>query len=422
MFMKVTILTYGSRGDVQPFIPLSLALMSRGHAVKLVAPARFKDLVEEYGVNFVPLAGDPAELSRRLNDSGYNTIKMVREIMRHAVEIGHDVLLQVEKSCEDADLVIHTFLHAVGAHTVARERNIPDIHVQIFPVFTPTGDYPNVTLPNLRIRSLNRLTHQMARSVSIRISQVGFDQVRHRVGLPERKLYSPFDGDAHRPPTPILCAWSPNVIPPSNDWSANVHVTGYFHDETFNAYLAPDKLQRFLANGKPPICVSFGSMLNKDAEKIDRVIRECLERTGNRGIILSGWNQLSPVVSSNDFLYLDAVPHQWLLPHCKAFIHHGGAGTASAGLRAGIPNIVIPFTADQPFWGNKIHAIGAGPKPIPVKRLSVRKLTGAIQESDEITIRMGANTIGQKLRTEEGAVAAVDLIEKHYQDFLRLKP
>src|SRR3970282_512578 len=120
--MKITILTYGSRGDVQPFLPLSLGLVAKGHSVKLAAPFRFKQLVEEHGIHFVPLAGDPEDLSRRLNDAGHNFIKMIRELMSHAIEIGADVLRQTQDACSDADLIIHSFTHLVGAHTLAREK------------------------------------------------------------------------------------------------------------------------------------------------------------------------------------------------------------------------------------------------------------------------------------------------------------
>ena len=147
--MKITILTYGSRGDVQPLLPLSIGLMANGHSVKLAAPARFKNLVQDHNINFVPLAGDPEVLSRRLNNAGHNFVKLLRELMAHAIDIGADVLRQSEEGCRNADLIIHTFTHAVGAHMLAREKSVPDIHIQTFPMFTPTGDYPNVTLPDL---------------------------------------------------------------------------------------------------------------------------------------------------------------------------------------------------------------------------------------------------------------------------------
>jgi len=410
--MNITILTYGSRGDVQPFLPLSLGLMKRGHKVKLAAPSRFKELVEGYGISFIPLAGDPEDLSRRFNNAGYNFIKMIREMMDHAIEIGADVLRQTEEACKDADLIVHTFSHAVGAHTLAREKNIPDIHVQTFPMFTPTGDYPNVTLPNLKWRALNRFTHLASQKITWWTSSFGFEQVRRRAGLPKRKLYFPFDEDPLRPPTPILCAWSPIILPPSSDWPPNVYVTGYYFFDTVNSYQSPTELQNFLDRGAPPVCVSFGSMINHDAKRIDQIVNDALKQTNNRGIILSGWSNIDDQ-SSKDVVYLNAVPHDWLLPRCKMIIHHGGAGTTSAGLRAGIPNVVVPFTADQPFWGERVHVIGAGPKSILVNQLSVEDLTQAIVEAESNVLRERTQVIGQRIRSEDGVDHAVDLIESH---------
>ena len=112
--MKITILTYGSRGDVQPFLPLALGLMARGHLVKLAAPFRFQALVEQYGIRFVALAGEPEELSRRFNDAGNNVFRIISGMMDYVIDIGVDVLRQTETACEDADLIVHTFLHEQG--------------------------------------------------------------------------------------------------------------------------------------------------------------------------------------------------------------------------------------------------------------------------------------------------------------------
>lgn len=414
--MNITILTYGSRGDVQPFLPLSLGLMARGHSVKLAAPFRFKDLVEGYEIPFHPLPGEPQDLSRRLNDAGYNFIKMVREMMDHAVEIGAEMLRQMEEACSDADLIIHTFAHAVGAHTLAREKNIPDVHIQIFPMFAPTGDYPNVTMPDFKLRSLNKLTHVVSNKITWWTSVFGFEQVRRRVGLPKRKLYFPFDHDPRRPLTPILCAWSPDILPPSSEWNSNIHVTGYYFFDDKSLYKPSVKLKDFLDAGDAPVCVSFGSMVNRAAERIDVVVRGALKKAGCRGIILSGWGDIKNQID-DQVLYIDTVPHDWLLPQCKMIIHHGGAGTTSAGVRAGIPNIVVPFTADQPFWGQRVHAIGVGPKPVYVNRISVENLANAILESESEAIRKRTQFIGQRLRQEDGVQYAVGLIEAALVEF-----
>jgi len=411
-FMNITILTYGSRGDVQPFLPLSIGLMNRGHKVTLAAPARFKNLIEEYKINFISLAGDPEDLSRKLNDAGYNFIKQISELMSHAVEIGADIFRQTEIASQDADLIIHTFAHAVGAHTLAREKNIPDIHIQTFPMFTPTGDYPNVTMPNFRNRFLNHLSHTLSARITFITAKIGFEQVRRKAGLPKRKLFFPFDETPLRSSTPILCAWSPTFLPPSSDFAPRVHVTGYYFFPLNESYSSPPELDSFLKNGKPPICISFGSMVNKDAKRIDEIVRKSLMQTNNRGIILSGWGSVKHE-STDDLLYIESAPHDWLLPKCKMVIHHGGAGTTSAGLRAGIPNIVVPFTADQPFWGNNVYKIGAGPKPILVKHLSVERLVNAIVGAESDAVRKQAQVVGQKIRSEDGVGEAIRWIESY---------
>jgi sterol 3beta-glucosyltransferase len=416
--MKITILTYGSRGDVQPFLPLSVRLMEEGHSVRLAAPSRFKGIVEEHRIDFVPLAGDPEDLSRRMNNAGHNFVRLLSELTNHAIKIGADVWRQTEEACKDANLIIHTFAHAGGAHTLAREKNIPDIHIQGFPMFTPTGDYPNVTLPDLRLRVLNRFTHTLSAKITWWTAQLGFERVRRRAGFPKRKLYWPFDNDPLRPRTPILCAWSPSILPISNDWPPEVHVTGYYFFSHHDSYQPQKELEAFLHFGKPPVCVSFGSMVNRDAGRIDRLVRKTLKQTGNRGIILSGWSGVKSS-SSKDLIYLESAPHDWLLPRCKMLIHHGGAGTTAAGLRAGIPNIVVPFMADQPFWGRRVAAIGAGPEPIPVRHLSVERLARAITEADAESMRIRVWEIGQEIQNQDGVNVALNLIEKYSNNFYR---
>ncbi|MDQ2691313.1 MAG: glycosyltransferase, partial [Chloroflexota bacterium] len=324
--MKITILTYGSRGDVQPFLPLALRLMENNHSVKLAAPVPFRDLIQKYGIDYVPLAGDPEALSRRLNDAGHNFVRLVKELMDHAVDIGADVLRQTEEACQHADLIIHTFTHTVGAHTLAREKGIPDIHIQLFPLFTPTGDYPNITMPQGLPAFLNRFTHQFSAQITWWTSRLGFERVRRRTGLSKRKLYWPFENDPLRLRTPVLCAWSPSVLPASSDWPSRVHVTGYYFFPQDHSYQPPAELLSFLQDGDPPVCITFGSMVNRDKEIIDRLVREALERTANRGVILTGWSGVG-VQHSTSSLYLETAPHDWLLPRCKMVIHHGGAGT-----------------------------------------------------------------------------------------------
>ena len=191
-----------------------------------------------------------------------------------------------------------------------------------------------------------------------------------------------------------------------------MHVTGYFFFPYNNTYNPTNDLKDFLDTGKPPVCVSFGSMVNKNADRVDAVVRDALKQTNNRGIILSGWGSVRHE-STSDLLYLESASHDWLLPKCKMLIHHGGAGTTSAGLRAGIPQIVVPFMADQPFWGNRVYAIGVAPKPIRVSQFSVEMVVRSIAEAESKTIAECAHATSQCIRDEDGVLNAVMLIESY---------
>jgi sterol 3beta-glucosyltransferase len=197
-----------------------------------------------------------------------------------------------------------------------------------------------------------------------------------------------------------------------------VHVTGYYFLPRDGAYQPPEELVSFLRTRRPPVCITFGSMVNRDAQRIDGIVREALKQTGNRGIILSGWSGVKDG-SRDDLLYLESAPHAWLLPRCKMIIHHGGAGTTAAALRGGIPNIVIPFMGDQQFWGNRVHAIGAGPRPIPVKKLTVQRLIHAMAEAESGLVRQQAQVLGERIRNEDGTGEAVRWIEQYSNNFQR---
>ena len=418
--MNISILTYGSRGDVQPFLALACGLQARGHVVKLAAPHKFEEFITSHGIAFVPLAGDPEEISRLINNAGVNPLRVVMSMWNYIFSIAPQVSRTAFPACEGADLIIHSFLFTVGAHSWAREHGVPDVSVQTFPMFAPTYDFPNVSMPNISPGVFSYFSHWLATQIFWCGGNGGYGPARRAnpdIPFP-KKLYWPFDNRPLHLRTPLLLAYSPGILRRSSDWSDHVHVTGYYF-LTEETYQPPDELSAFLDEGDAPVCVSFGSMVNRKAESIDQIVREALKKTNNRGVILSGWGGVKRQ-SSKDLLYLESAPHDWLLPRCKMIVHHGGAGTTSAGLRAGVPNVVVPFTADQPFWGNRVNAIGVGPKPILVKNLSVENLTQAIAEAESSTTRKRAQFIGQSIRSEKGIDNAIMLIESYVSEFKRI--
>jgi len=413
--MKITILTYGSRGDVQPFLALAVALQKRGHSVTLAGPHRFASLVagQAAGVLFAPLAGDPEQISIGINAAGGNVYRMVSAIKEYVTGIAPQVVSQAMNASAEAELLIHSFLFTTGGHSLARQLGIADVSIQTFPMFAPTGDFPNVAFPPLG-RAGNYLSHWLATQIFQHGGNSGFRNIQHL--LPDsfpRRLYWPFEG-AYL--TPLLIACSPSVIPAWPGWPENVHLTGYFFLDD-EQYEPPEVLTRFLQNGPPPVCVTFGSMVNAGAARNHEMVRNALEKCGERAVILTGWGEFEPAAEAENMLYLEAAPHGWLFPRCKAVIHHGGAGTTAAGLRAGIPNIVIPHAADQPFWGRRVRALGAGPAPIPVQSLSVARLLAALADCENTTLTSTARSIGRSILAEKGLDTAIELIYQEKSRF-----
>ncbi len=411
--MKITILAYGSRGDVQPFLALAVGLKKAGHAVTLAGPHRFADFVEQYGIPFAPLAGDPEEISRLMNDAGENVFRVVKGMRDYIFSIAADVVRDARESIASAEMLVHGFAFTTGAHSFAREMGIPDVSVQAFPMFAPTREFPNVALTGIKPGALSYFSHWFGTQIFWHGGNSGYAQLRRR--FPDEftmKLHWPFTPSPDRPLTPLLFAHSLTVLPRPADWTApHIHIPGYFFLDAPNDYQPPQELQRFLDAGDPPVCISFGSMVNRDAERIHNVVREALKLTNHRGIFLSGWGGYQGDDSNGNILYLDSAPHDRLFPHCKIIIHHGGAGSTAAGLRSGKPNIVVPHTADQPFWGKRVAAIGAGPDPIPVKQLTTPRLMTALERADEPILQARAREIGRLIRMEDGVGAAVRIIE-----------
>ena len=413
--MKITILTYGSRGDVQPFLALAVGLQKNGHQVKLAAPHRFENFVNQYGVSFVPLAGDPEIISKRLNDAGVNPIRMVYAMGEYIFSIAGQVARQAFVACADADLIVHSFLFTTGGHSMARKLGIPDVSVQTFPIFVHTRAFPPVSMSRLPPGFLSYFGHWLHTQIFWQGGKIGFMRLRKtHPDVFDIDLRWPFTVEGNRLMTPLLLACSPTIIPRPDDWSMpHIHIPGYFFLDVSNTCQPPAALVDFLSNGEPPVCVTFGSMIHRDANRIYRTVLNALEKTGSRAIILSGWSNLQNLSLPENVLVMDAVSHDWLLPRCKIVIHHGGAGTTAAGLRSGIPNLVVSFAADQPFWGARVHAIGAGPRPIAVRKLTTEKIISALAEAGGDALRNSAQAVGRNIRVDDGVGVAVKLIEKY---------
>jgi UDP:flavonoid glycosyltransferase YjiC (YdhE family) len=207
---------------------------------------------------------------------------------------------------------------------------------------------------------------------------------------------------------PTLYGFSPTVVPKPADWGPEVDVTGYWVLDREPGWRPPPALEAFLAGGPPPICVGFGSMPSPDPAALAREVVGALARAGQRGLLLSGWGALGDVELPETVFALESAPHDWLYPRVSAVVHHGGAGTTSAALRAGRPSMVVPFMADQWFWGERIRRLSAGPKWFPRRKLDAERFGAALRDLVENPRwREGAHHAANALAAEDGVARAI---------------
>jgi len=410
--LKITLLTYGSRGDVEPFIALAQGLSRAGHAVRLAAPQVFAPLVASTQVEFFGLPGDPGQLVRGLVDeAGRNQWRMVFAMGDFVLPLALEVSQIVGKAAARADLIVHSFLLTSLGYELARRQGIPDISAQLFPVFCNTTEFPAPTFPPLPLGGAYRwLTHQIVSQVFWQGSRFLYRIARSKHPVLPPLTGWPFDRRNDRQ-TPILYAFSPSVVPRPTDWRLDAHITGYWFPQGSEDWQPPQALLDFLAAGPKPLVVAFGSTASRRLRGLGAQLLEALALTGQRGILVgSGFSpqKLPPQVYS-----IPGAPYEWLFPRAAAVLHHGGAGTTGKGLQAGVPNIVLPFTSDQPFWANRVRSLGVGPRPLAPRSITVKKLAAGIEAAlHDANMRERAAQIGEAIRREQGVSRAVSIIEQ----------
>jgi UDP:flavonoid glycosyltransferase YjiC (YdhE family) len=411
--MHITILTYGSRGDVEPFVALGKGLLQTGYRVRLAAPQVFASLVSGSDVDFVGLPGDPEQLVRGLVDqSGKSWPRMVGAVSRFVMPLAARVFETVLTACRDTEAVVHSFLLTLAGYEAAKQRGIPDISVQLFPVFCRTGEFPAIVFPDLPLGdAYRRTTHRFLDQSYWQVSRVLYRQLRRSNSHLPRLTGWPFRADNHGRP-PILYAFSRHVVSRPTDWRGDMHVTGYWFRDGLEDWQPPQELVDFLRAGPPPVCITLGSTVTGDNERLARVVSEALDISCQRGVIVG--TELPVEDGAADILRLDFAPYGWLFPRTAGVVHHGGAGTTGEGLRAGIPSAVVPFTSDQPFWGRRVHDLGVGPVPIPASRLSAGRLAAAIEAlTGDDDMRRRAESLARAIREEDGVGEAIRIIDRY---------
>lgn len=210
--------------------------------------------------------------------------------------------------------------------------------------------------------------------------------------------------------TPALTIVSPHVVARPADWAAHQQITGYLFDDD-PAWTPPADLSAFLAAGDPPVYIGFGSMPDSKPQATTRLFVEAVQQAGKRAVILKGWAGMGAADLPDSVHLLNYAPHNWLFPQMATVVHHGGSGTTASGFRAGVPTIIVPHNADQPFWGRRAAELGVGTAPIARGKLTADKLAAAIVEATtNRTMQAKAAALGEQIAPEDGVGAAVKVI------------
>lgn len=419
--MRISIVASGTRGDVQPYVALGRGLKDAGYTVRILTSDDFEGLVTEAGLEFcstgisVEAIVQSDEWRSTLESSNFLAIlsKMNAEMKRRA----HDLAAGMPQLFAGTDLLVAGAAVISGTYSIAEKLGIPIIQTFVFP-FTPTGAFPSPLVPRLPIGGwVNRLSFHITRQMFWQSSRVADVVTRQELALPRASFWGPYRALA-RQRVPMLYGYSRHVLPKPADWDERTHVVGYWFLDAAPDWTPPASLVDFLKAGPPPVYIGFGSMGSRNPEEAAHLALKALELSGQRGVLASGWGGMRSSDLPDSVYMLSSVPHSWLFPQMAAVVHHGGAGTTAAGLRAGVPSIIIPFFGDQPFWGQRVAELGVGPQPIPRKRVTPEQLAQAVTQAvTEPGMRQRAADLGARIRAEDGVGQAVALIDQYSREF-----
>ncbi|KAI1148161.1 glycosyltransferase family 1 protein [Nemania diffusa] len=414
--LKITCLTIGSRGDVQPYIALCKGLIADGHKPRIATHTEFRDWIEGHGIEFAPVEGDPSELLRVCIENGTFTWAFLREANSNFRGWLDGLLASAYIACKGSDLLIESPSAMAGIH-IAEALNIPYFRAFTMP-WTRTRAYPHAFIvPEHKMGgAYNYITYVMFDNVFWKATAHQVNRWRNTIlGLPNTNL------EKMQPnKVPFLYNFSPAVVAPPLDYSDWIRVTGYWFLDEGQDWTPPDDLRDFInkarQDGKKLVYVGFGSIIVPDPAKMTQDVIDGVMKADVRCILSKGWSDRLDKTQASvpehvlppEIFQIKSAPHDWLFRQIDAAAHHGGSGTTGASLRAGIPTIIRPFFGDQFFFGNRVEDLGVG---ICLKKWGANSFAKALWEathSDRMIVK--ARVLGETIRKEDGVGAAIQSI------------
>ncbi|GAA6009840.1 hypothetical protein JCM11491_000834 [Sporobolomyces phaffii] len=433
--LRITCLTIGSRGDVQPYIALCKGLMAQGHKCKIASHGEYRKWVEGHGIEFSAVGGDPAELMQLMISHDFFTISFMKEAIGKFRGWLDDLLDSAWEGCQGSDVLIESPSAIAGYH-IAEALRIPYYRAFTMP-WSRTRAYPHAfAVPEIKMGGgYNYMTYTMFdqvfwRATSGQVNRWRKDTLKVRAtnldAMQQHKI-------------PFLYNFSPVVIPPPLDWRENIHVTGYWilenpgDSDSGDKWEPPEDLIEWMDKAKEEkkkiVFIGFGSIIIPDPVAMTRVISEAVEEADVYAIVAKGWSDRAGSKDDSEetkkkaeekekeqhelldrpFIYnVKSIPHDWLFTRIDAAVHHGGAGTTGASLRAGLPTIIKPFFGDQHFYADRVATLGIGTHLHDFKTKEVTEALIAAT-TDEKQIER-ARQAGEDIRKEDGVATAIECI------------
>ena len=396
VLVRMMLLTAGSRGDVEPFAALARYATAQGHDVRLGVPENSG--MDLSGLDVVGLDVDFRRLVQTQGVSLLAAARSFRTVVRPAM--GRVLSAAVRETLAFRPEVIVHHPKVLTAPAVAEALGVPCVVVELVPSVTPTRAFPAPGVVNRNLGPLNRATYAAARGAA-RMFRGEMEQAC--TPLPGRPSAS--KGSA---PTASLVPVSPQILPRPADWPASVHLTGAWQEEGRVSDLDPAVAE--FVRGGPYLVATFGSMAAGDPQARGSAVVTGARAHGLRILMLTGWGGLAlpDDVHGDDVCIAAAAPLDAVLPGAALAVHHGGAGAVHTVARAGIPSVVVPFLADQPFWGRQLHGLGLAAEPVPYQKVTAARLIPAI--TDALGARDRAEQVGRQVRQERGLRVALDVL------------
>ena len=395
------LITTGSRGDVQPFLVLARALSEAGAHPVVAAPRRFDNLAARFGVEFIGLDDSILDLQDELVGAGpvraVRSLGRIRPLMRRWL---NDLAELAHGEAGRADIAVFT-QKVLGGASLAERLKIPGLPAQLIPTGPPTSAFRAPLAPVGTPRLLRRASWLLVGAAEAPWRRMVAQWRSAGLGLKTRPI--PFSRIVAT--RGILSAWSPRLLAAPPEWHSSQSPLGFWRSRETGT-LPPD-IERFLADGPPPVVIGFGSMRHDDPARLAREVVDGLRRAGRKGILLAGWSGLS-VSGGGDILAVEEVPLGGLLPRAAAIVHHGGVGTVGAALHAGTPQVISPFFGDQSFWAGRLRELGVAPRPL--MRITGEALAERLRAADALADTAGA--LGEVMADEDGCAAAIGRINQ----------